>query len=187
MEPIRTKENIDDLKAQYYADNTKVSFFGKTQQKFDCAETICSQIPMDQLLQKMAHNIKNTNHLYFSYSVFKLFAHPNNYIEIVDYMLALCNHIVKQNGSFEMHLDFAGFTISGAERYKNIITFFCDVCLQRNTEYTEYMVAMNIYNTPTIMDSISRMLLPLIPVYVRPKIKLYSKKDSAEKLAWIGK
>lgn len=176
------ENQLNNLRTEFYSDKSKPILFGKSQQKFDCAEMICSRISIESLLYKTGWNIENTHHIYFNYQVFKMYAHPENFQTIVDYILVLCSNTIQKYGKFELHVDLSGFTISAAERYKNIITLFCDVCMQRNTEYSDKLISMNIYYIPNLMENISRLLLPLIPSYVRPKIQLFTKKESGDVL-----
>jgi hypothetical protein len=172
-----TYEDILDVQTDYYQTHNKNTFF-KKQQKFECAEMVCNRIPLESLINQTCWIIPNMNQMVFDYRIFKMYANPANYMEIVENVLVFCNWCVKEYGTFEFNFNLESFTISAAERYKDTVVLFCDECFKRNTRFSESLIHMNIYNMPNVIDQISRMLLPLIPVETRPKIRLFSKTDS---------
>jgi len=70
------------------------------------------------------------------------------------------------------------FTVSACERYKDIIQIFCNECLRSNTRYSINLSKLVVYNSPNMIDSISRIILPFIDPIVRNKITLYNKLES---------
>ena len=174
-----TLEQMSQLRETYYKENAKNTFF-KNKQKFNCAEVVLQHIPIDTLMQNTFWIVPGTNKVYFEYTVFKQYATPENYIRIVDGVLKACSECVETHNQHEIHVNLDTFTISGAHRYKDIITLFCDECLRRETHFTETLVGIYLYNTPQIIDNISALLVPLIPPEVRPKINIYGKRESGE-------
>ena len=170
-------EEIEQIKEAYFQENSKKMFF-KNSQKFDCANTVCKQIDIDDLLYHTSWLIPNKNKVYVDYVVFKQYASPENFGMIVNDILAKCIDCSNQHTMFEVHVNLASFTITAAERYKSIIELFCNECFRRDTRFTERLVCMSLYNIPTMIENISRILLPLIPPEVRPKLRLYSKDES---------
>ena len=76
-------DKIQQLQEQYYNKNKKNSLF-KSSQKLDCAKHITEQIPLNDLLSKTFFLKENTNIVITDYLVFKTYANPNNYQQIVD-------------------------------------------------------------------------------------------------------
>lgn len=170
-------EEIKQIQNAYFQENSKNIFF-KNSQKFDCANTVCNNIDISDLLYHTSWLIPNKNKVYFDYTVFKQYACPENFGVIVDDVLAKCIDCSNQYTMFEVHVNLASFTITAAERYKSMIEMFCNECFRRDTRFTERLVCMCLYNIPTMIENISRILLPLIPPEVRPKLRLYSKNES---------
>jgi hypothetical protein len=74
------------------------------------------------------------------------------------------------------------FTISAAERYKNLIRDFNEECFRENMDYSERLVIMYIYHTPSVVDNISVLLLPFVDKTVQKKIVLVPKQESDQKM-----
>jgi len=182
---VPTTTNIHDfneiikLQREYYEKNKK-NFFFKKNQKQECAESICSQMSLEDLMNQTFCIIPNQNRIIFDYRVFKLYGNPNNYMEIVDNVLRFCTWCSNEYTNFEIHVNLATFTISSAERYRDIIILFCDECTRRDTRFTECLISMNLHNVPNIIDQISKLLMPLIPPDVRPKLRIYNRQQTAE-------
>jgi hypothetical protein len=169
------------LQREYYDSNRK-HFIFKKNQKQECAEMICARMSLDDLLKETFWVIPDTNRLFFDYTVFKTYANPDNYPNVIDKVLIHCVECVEKYDCFEVHVNLAGFTVSAAERYKIIIEMFCRECLNRNKRFNVTLQTMNLYNIPNMVDQLSRMLMPLIPPEVRPKIRLFRKPESEKAL-----
>jgi len=180
MSEDRTIQTVIQLRDKFYDETRKHVIFNKDKQKFECGEVIQQQIAFETLMQKTFWIVPNTNKVYFDYSVFKLYAIPENYESIVDRVLTFCTQCANHFHYFEVHVNIESFTVSAAQRYKDIIIMFCRECLVRDTRFTERLSGLYIYNTPNMIEHISAILMPLIPPDVRPKIQLYNKKESPE-------
>jgi hypothetical protein len=170
-------EQLQQIKDTFYTQNKKNVFF-KTDQKFHLAQSVCTQIDLEDLMYNTCWIIPNTNKVYFEYSVFKHYACPENYQHIVDKIHTLCLECVQLYGKFEVHINLSSFTISAAERYKGIIQMYCDQCASANTTLTGYLDKLCLYNIPTMIDNISRLLSPMVPPEVREKRQLFTKEVS---------
>ena len=168
---------ITNLRNQYYSDSGKNIFF-KNKQKMECATNICNSIGIEQIIDKTAYCIPNTNKVFFDYTIFKIYATPDNYDRIVSHALLQCRHNISNHGNFEIHINLNTFTVSACERYKDIIQIFCNECLRSNTRYSINLSKLIVYNSPNMIDSISRIILPFIDPIVRNKITLFSKTES---------
>lgn len=174
---LSKKEQILNLKDEYFQQNTKNTLFKKSQ-KFDCAQKICQQMDLDDLLYHTAWIIPNTNKVYIDYSMLKLYANPSNFSILVEKFMSICIECSNNFPYFEVHLNLDTFTISAAERYKGIIEMFCYECFTRDTRFTARLIAFHIYNTPSVIDNISKIVFQIIPPEMRTKFVLHSKADT---------
>uniref|UniRef100_A0A6C0JG12 CRAL-TRIO domain-containing protein n=1 Tax=viral metagenome TaxID=1070528 RepID=A0A6C0JG12_9ZZZZ len=177
-------KKMNTLTNQYYADNKKNTFF-KTRQKNECANTVLQNVGIETLIPNTIYHIPNTNRIFLDYNVFKLYATPDNYDTVVEYILAVFNKCITENGNFEAHIDLNSFTLSAAERYKTIITLFINKCMITNSGYSKNIGKMCIYNTTSTFQGIAKFLMPLIDPTVKSKISIYDKSVSPEFISQI--
>lgn len=166
-------DDLNKFKDTYYREN-KTNVFQKKAQKYEIAKAVTDCFDINILLQKTAYIIPNTNKIFINYLILKQFLQPDNYELFVKYVQNLVSVVINKNGSFECHLNIESFTISAAERYKGVINKFneCEI------GYIDYMDAIYIYNSPTIIDTISKILLSVIDQTVKKKIQRVNKSDS---------
>jgi len=174
-------EQMKQLQTNFYS-NTDKNFFLKNNQKNQCAVEISKQMNLQELLDETMYIIPDTNKVFFNYTVFKLYANPQNYDAIILNALKLFKECIQKYNCYEIHMDLKTFTISAATRYMTLIQSFCNECLKSTTEYSMLATNMFIYNTPGMMDQISKMLKPLVPVNLRHKFVFFSKTDSPAKI-----
>ena len=91
------------LQEQYYNKNKKNTFF-KSSQKLDCAKHITEQISLEDLLPKTFYIKENTNIVVTDYLVFKTYANPSNYQDIVEYVVNLLRICIQNHDSYQFHL-----------------------------------------------------------------------------------
>ena len=168
---------ITNLKNQYYSDSGKNVFF-KNKQKMECANNICNSIGLEQIIDKTIYCLPNSNKVFFDYTIFKMYATPENYNQSVSHALLQCRYKISEHGNFVIHINLNSFTVSACDRYKDIIQIFCNECLRSNTRYSINLSKLIVYNSPNMIDAISRIILPFIDPIVRNKITLYSKPES---------
>lgn len=169
---------IEKLKADYYSKQTKNTFF-TSKQKLAAAETVSNSINLEELVHRSVFVINNTNKVYVDYTVFKLFANPSNYQYIIDYMLTLLTYCIEHNGLFEVHVNLDTFTVSACHRYKEVIELYLTECMKKDTELSEKLGKMHIYNIPSVFETIQKMLMPLMHDVVKEKIEVHNKLESA--------
>jgi len=185
-EETELTNKINELTAQFYSENKKNILF-KNNQKKECANTIIETIGIDGLLKRTFFVFPNTNRVFLDYAVFKSYATPDNYSDIVNYVLSLFTHCINSHGSFEAHVNLEGFTLSAAERFKSIIYVFINTCMVANCGFSEKIDKMCIYNTPNTFQSISKLLMPLVDGAVKKKIVIYDKHSSNILMSNISK
>jgi hypothetical protein len=170
-------QSIEKFKETYYEKQPKNTFFKKSQ-KLDCAKEICENFNKEDILKLTMFIIPNTNIIVFDYNVFKLYANPSVYDIIVSYLLQLYDEVLKTNNTFEIHMILDTFTISAAERYKQIIQMFFDKCINCATDYSSKISKIHIYYAPSMIDTLKTMFKSCFDQTLNDKIILYSKTDS---------
>jgi hypothetical protein len=176
-----TMEQIKQLQSNFYS-NTDKNIFFKNNQKNQCATEISKQMDLQQLFDETMYIIPGTNKVFFKYTVFKLYANPQNYEDIVLNVLKLFRECIQIYNCFEIHVDLKTFTISAAHRYITLIQSFCNECLKSTTEFSVLATNLFIYNTPAMIDQMSQMLKPFVHVNMRHKIIFFSKDESPAKI-----
>lgn len=170
--------DLEKYKSAYYSENKKNVLF-KKDQKMDMASKIATEFNVETLVQKTVYIITGTNRIFIDYNVFKMFAHPSNYQYFVDYTQGLIGQTIQMFGAFECHVNMNSFTVSAAERYRGIIELFNAVGERNGTDYAVQMIVLHIYNTPSSIDHIYKILANLIEPEVRRKIVFHNKAESA--------
>jgi hypothetical protein len=172
---------LNDLakyKSAYYSENKKNILF-KKDQKMDMASKISTEFNLETLMRKTIYVIPGTNQIYFDYNVFKMFAHPTNYEIFVNYTQALIAHTIQACGLFECHVNISSFTASAAERYKGVLELFNRISERNDTNYAPSMTKLHVYNTPSSLEHIYKLISGLIEPDVRSKIIFNNKAESA--------
>ena len=170
---------MEKFKNDFLDTEGKNTFFKKSQ-KLDCAKKMSQAFNLQEMIQRTVFIIPGTNKIMFDYTVFKLYACPENYDIIVTYIIHLYDCLLLQYPSFEANVNLDSFTISAAERYKGVIQTFCNKCMNTQTKYSKMITKMNIYYTPSMIESISNFLKQFIDTDVRDQIVLFSKSESPE-------
>lgn len=169
---------LGKIKTDFYTAEPKNTFF-KNGQKAKVAEQITNQINIQDLLRCTVYIVPNTNRVYLDYPLLKQYANSNNYEEVVNYVISVLAQCTQLYGQYEMHIDLKGFTISAAERYKLGIQLFCTkCCAQTETQFADLLMHMYIYNTPSVIENITRLFAPFMDPVIPKKLVYLSKIDS---------
>jgi hypothetical protein len=183
MDPSATEAQVKSFHETYYQQNAKRRF-NKNEQKFHCASLASTNFDVTELLAKTFTIFKDPNqidnHVYFHYPLFKLYAHPDNYMAIVEFLIALVAKSISlaESKFIHFHVSMQGFTPTAAHRYRAFLELFSNECLHRQTGYLNHLHHLHLYHVPDISIQISQILLPLAPPEIRPLIKLYKKTES---------
>jgi hypothetical protein len=173
------EREIERTKEEFYSATAKNMFF-KKQQKFDCAKQIVDKIHLDVLLNRTCYIIENTNLVHIDYPTLKIFASPEIFDTISDFIIKKIAHAKSKYDEIEVALNFDSFTVSAAERYRDLIRVFCQHCFQRNTNFAVVITRFVIYNCPNVIDNIKQIVLPFMDENLKPKMVLAAKKDSEQ-------
>lgn len=185
MENREIDQTIEQIKGEFYSSSGKNLFF-KKQQKFECAAQVASQVPLELLLRRTCWVVPGKSAAYVDYPILKSYAVPELYDIITNHVIEVFNYIKKYTGTLTVYMNLDGFTVSAAERYRPIIALFCDKCLSTNALFSTILEEFRILNTPSAMEHISRLLLPLVVEEIRPKIVMVSKKDTPKQMTDLG-
>ena len=158
-------------------------FFGRQQQekqqhpssssydneKFRQAEIVCQNIPLAHLLQNTIYK-SEINQIYFKYAPLKLFAHPLIFPHIAQYIADECEQCRQRFPVFSVHVDIEGLTVTGAHRYKDIISNLLMLCECLNTDFSSSIDTIHIYNSPPSIEMLRSMLMPFLVTELREKL-----------------
>jgi hypothetical protein len=172
---------MEKYREDYYKTNKKNTFF-KSNQKMECAKGMTQTFNLNEMIKRTVYRLADSNKVIFNYSIFKLYAHTDNFETILESVLNVYDEILLEYPNFEAHVILEGFTISAAERYKTAIQLFSNKCMNSSTKYSQLTTAMYIYYTPSMIESISTFLRPFIDTNVYERIIMYSKAESIEKV-----
>jgi hypothetical protein len=172
---------VEHLKDEYYDKNGKNVIFKKSQ-KTDCAKEISNNIDIDLLINNTMFNVPNTNKIYFSYEMFKLYANHDNYEKIQKHLLDLVQICIYNYSNFELHMNINSFSVSACERHKKFVLSLTQQCLQEKKNYSYLLTKFYVYYTPNTVSNIIQIVTPFIDPVVRPKFVLYTKNESDDLL-----
>lgn len=171
-------DKIKNIKENFMSSRANLSIF-KTTNKLNCAKTVSANIDIQELIKHTIFIIPNTNKIYVDYILFKTYAHDQIYDTLIQYVIHLFNICIESHNLFEIHIDLNTFSISAAQRYKPAIQKFCNECLSNHANMMSYLNIFRIYNTPSMIDSISAIFRPFISDQIKNKVVFVNRKDSA--------
>lgn len=172
---------VNQFKADYYLKNKKNSLF-KEKQKAELAGLICQTFNVEQLIAATVRILENTNIVYIDYTLFKLFVNETLYQTMVIDILKKFDIVIAKYGNFQCYINIDGFTITAAQRYQQLISHFCNKCVEINSTHTESLQSFKIYNPASIMEPIKKLLGPFIHKDIKHKIEIISKENSESEL-----
>ena len=161
----------------------KIQFLKKI--KKDLAKKIYDNFDTNLLLNETCYTFDELN-VIIDYNKFKLFANVDNYKIITSHILKKFTNSIKKFDSFQCHLNLDSFTISAAERHKQMIEEFCNQCLG-NSSYSQKLTTIYIYYPPSLIENIAKLFSNLISPIVKEKVVFYTKQESDEYWKLINK
>lgn len=175
-------ELLNKVQTDFYTNNGGKNILFKNNQKQKCTESITNQFNLYDLLKSTVYIIPNTNKIYLNYLLFKTFANNSNNNEIIDYIIELLCQCINTYGQYEMHINLHSFSISAAERYKSSIQLFCEKCYSLNNtcnvNFAGMLIHMYIYNTPSVISTITQLFKPFIDPLLNQKLIFITKDQS---------
>jgi len=148
------QNKIQELQQQYYSKNSK-NYFLKNAQKQDCAAHITRHIDITLLLEKTFSIDEKGIHL--DYQTLKTYATPSNYEQIVSHMIALAQTYIQTYGKYDLHVNLKSFTITAAQRNKEVIRVFCDKCMRTDTLFYNHLNTIYLYECPSLIQTLHKL------------------------------
>jgi hypothetical protein len=170
-------DKLAELQNQYYETNKKNTFF-KNSQKKDCANIVLNNVSIQELLNRTAYVLPNSNKVYIDYPILKTYSTDETYATIMTHICELFKQCIQTYGVYECHLNLLSCTVSACERNKGLFYCLFDECRKNDDIYTTMISSFYIYNTPNTMSSIIQLMTPLMSPVVKNKIKLFDKIES---------
>ena len=171
--------DLEKFKSTYYDDNKKNAVF-KSAQKTDLAARVCEQFGLTELFKRTVFLIPNVPRVFINYPTLKTFINSSNYEEFVTYAQTLFADCIKQYGYYECHVNLDTLTMSAVERHKKLFEVFARE--PGEIEFTKFLSQVFIYNTPGLIDNITKMLAALLDKELLLKVIRYNKVETSLKL-----
>jgi hypothetical protein len=133
---------------EIHSSNDSVKLF-KNASKLECSQFIWENINSREELIRLTI-FYDDNNIYINYPIFKLFAIPDIYEIIVNYIIDIIVELINKNGNYNIHINIDGFTISAAERYRGIVGIMFERVFK--TQYVNYLQKIYLYNPPSVID-----------------------------------
>ena len=172
-------KKIDQLQKNYFSTNNKNILF-KKKQKLDCATNISKSIDLEEALNMTFYNIGNTNIIYFDYTIFKTYAHPEIYETIAIKIINTIQNCIKKYGSFEIYVNLESTTVSAFERYRKVLEIFWKITIEQNIDNSSFLNLCVILNTPSVIDTLKVLMNPFFSQRSKEVSRYYSKEESIE-------
>ena len=164
-------DQMNNSKTEFYNENKKNLLF-KNKQKLECAKHVNQSMDLAKMIQCTAVRIPKTNIIYYNYMIFKTYACDEVKEPVYRYIIQLIDSILKEYDHFEFHVNLKSFTISAVHRYKNIIASI----FEENQSFTTQMTRLCIYHTPSVIDTINKVLYYSIRD-ILPKVTYHHKES----------
>jgi len=167
-------EQIANLHAKYYSETSKNKIF-KNSQKLDCANSVVQNMDLKALFSSCIYILPNKNVIFIDYPKLKTFVCPEIYPQIVECATNLAHQCIKQHRVFSLHINLQSFTITAAQRYKELIEMFCNTCLHKDSEFQSQLQFIHLYHYPSIIPMLRKMFAHFIDDSARGKLVLEKK------------
>lgn len=170
---------LEKFKEDYYSTNSKNIFFKKSQKK-DMAQQVSNTFNLDDLIRRTVCVIQDTHHIMFDYSVFKHYAHEENYNNIIEYSRSVIQECVNNHGKFVIHANIGSLTITSIERHRKLMEIINQLYLSGEDGLSQYFEELYMYYPPSMIDSIFTFIRPFLDASLMSKLIVVSKKDSEQ-------
>ena len=127
-------------------------------------------------VEAMVIFVFDNNKIFIDYSIFKMFANPNNYHDISLFLARIINDCIHKYKQIEIHINLDTLSISAVERHRSIILNFAEH--GQNNKYDKYLTKLELYNTPSFITTTTSILNSFISSNVKQMVKFYKKEES---------
>lgn len=171
------EQKVQAFKQQYYSKENKSLFSSSSSKKFKCAQEVVNEFDLHELMRESIFIVEDTCKIYVDYPHVKSFVNPNNYDDVRQHVFTLSESILQSHPNFELHINLKSFTVTAAQRYKDLITIFCNQYLNVSKE-SDKLSFLYIYNTPKMVQVIQNMFSPFISQSHKNKIIMKDGKEN---------
>jgi hypothetical protein len=179
MEENDLMAQLEQFKNDYYSNNSKNILFKKSQKK-DIAKHVSNNFNLEDLIKKTVFVIPETHHIMVDYSLFKNYAHDDNYTEIIRYSRTLIENVARNHQKFTIHAHIGSLTITSMERHRKFIEFINELYLNGDNGLSQYFMELYMYYPPSMIDSIFSFIRPFLDPAIISKMIVVSKTDSEQ-------
>jgi hypothetical protein len=150
---------INTITNEYYNNNNKNNFF-KKKQKYELAEIIIQHIDLPVFLtQNIYRDASNSNHIFLSYPNIKPILCPSTYKTVIDFLDNIIIQVINDGfNTFYAHVDIFSVTPSSITRFNNLISIFMNSSMSLPNSRVDYLDTFFIYNAPSSIKTINKML-----------------------------
>lgn len=173
---------IESARKNYYDDKPKNLVF-KKQQKFDCAESVISNVNIAAVLPLLFRVDGNT--IFINYAVFKTIASPSIYMEMANYLFDTTQKIIEHNSKYNLSLDLGGVTMSAIERYRAFVVLVSSEGMKNSRGLLKHLELVHVHNPPTFVEYLCSIVIPIIDQSIKDKFVIYFKNGNVVK--YVGK
>jgi hypothetical protein len=177
-------ERLNSLQNEYYETHKKNTIF-KNNQKRECATLVLNSVSLEELLNKTAYILTDTNRVYIDYIVLKTFAVEDTYPKIINHICTLFKQCIEKYNNYECHVNLLSNTITACERHKSIFNYLIEDCKRNNNVYITHLSKFCIYNSPSTISTIINMLLPIMSPIIKAKMTLFDKIESPTRIQYL--
>ena len=171
---------LQKTQSEFYKTQAKKMVF-KQEQKKACANYVTTNGRIEDLIECTVFIVPNTNILFFDYPVFKTYGNPETSKPLYVHIIKVIETILSTYDTFEFHINLKTFSVSACHRYYSMIVCSVDT----NQIFTEKLSKLVIYNTPFIIDQITRLLYNTVKSFLHKTE--YVKEHSEERISQLLK
>ncbi len=169
---------IESARKNYYDEKPKNLLF-KKQQKFDCAESVTSNLDLAAVLPFVFRVEGNT--IFFNYTVFKAIASPSIYMDIANYLFDATKQIIETHSKYNLNVDLTGLTMSAVERYRGFVVLVSNEGMKNGHGLLKYLDLIHVHNPPTFVEYLCSIVIPIVDPSITDRFIFYFKNGSVVK------
>jgi len=167
------------------------SFLSKFSKNKKEEVTILDDFQFNFLLSNTVYILPTTsdnisNRIFIDFVNFKRFINRSHFNQVVDYFIGLIIEILKKYETIELHLNLKSFSVTAAEKYKDLVLLFYE---RYQVNYINRINSVYVYNTPHVFETIKNIFVTLSPLSKTFDFEpvLYSTNESPNKLTELLK
>jgi len=169
---------IESARKNYYDDKPKNMLF-KKQQKFECAESVISNVDLATVMPLLFRIDGNT--IFVNYSIFKAIATPTIYMDMANFLFDSTQKIIETYSKYNLCLDLAGVTMSAIERYRAFVVLVSSEGMKNSRGLLKHLDLVHVHNPPTFVEYLCSIVIPIIDPSIKDKFVIYFKNGNVVK------